>query len=150
MGRRTINGRRSIKYGGPAEGNWKHPYSYTFEQERLLLGTLDVRRDWGWAPDYVEAMLLAALHEPPDDYVVATGVSHTIRSFVAAAFAHVGIEDWEPLVGIDERFVRPVDAFELCGDATRARERLGWAPTLDLPQIVARMVDADLALPERA
>ncbi|GAB3247373.1 GDP-mannose 4,6-dehydratase [Alteromonas gracilis] len=120
------------------------------EQDRLLLGTLDVRRDWGWAPDYVDAMLRAALHETPDDYVVATGVSHTIRDFVAAAFAHVGIADWEPLVGIDERFVRPVDAFELCGDASRARDRLGWAPTVDLAELVARMVAADLALLEEA
>lgn len=112
--------------------------------DRLTLGNLEARRDWGWAPDYAHALRLAAEHPEPDDYVIATGVSHSVRDFVAAAFAHVGIADWEPLVATDPRFFRPADATELRGDAGRARRVLGWAPTLSLPQIVARMVDADL------
>lgn len=112
--------------------------------DRLTLGSLDVRRDWGWAPDYVDAMVRAARAEAPDDYVIATGVGHTVREFVAAAFAHVGIDDWEPLVSTDPAFVRPTDPADLVGDAGRARSALGWKPTADFAQIVRSMVDADL------
>lgn len=110
----------------------------------LVLGNLDARRDWGWAPDYVDAMARAARHHEPGDYVVATGQSHTVRDFVAAAFAHVGIDEWEHLVRTDPAFVRPVDAVELVGDATRARQVLDWAPQVSLYEIVGRMVEADL------
>jgi len=113
--------------------------------DRLLLGNLDARRDWGWAPDYVDAMVRAARAEAADDYIVATGVSHSVRDFVAAAFRHAGISEWEPLVGVDPAFVRPADPTELVGDAARARARLGWAPTVAFEEIVARMVEADLA-----
>lgn len=112
--------------------------------EVLALGNLDARRDWGWAPDYVEAMVRAAEHEHADDYVIGTGRSHSVREFVAAAFARVGIDDWGGRVRIDPRFVRPVDATELVGDAGRARRELGWAPTVGFEEIVARMVEADL------
>lgn len=115
------------------------------EQDELALGNLDARRDWGWAPDYVDAMVRAARHESADDYVVATGVPHSVREFVAAAFAAAGIDDWERFVRVDPAFVRPVDAVELAGDPSRARERLGWAPTVGFDEIVARMVRADLA-----
>lgn len=115
-------------------------------QDRLELGSLEIRRDWGWAPDYVDAMLRAARAEAPGDYVVATGREHSIEDFVAIAFARVGIEDWEPLVRIDPSFRRPVDPPVQLGDATRAREGLGWAPTLDFRGIVEAMVDADVAL----
>ncbi|MGZ4498360.1 MAG: GDP-mannose 4,6-dehydratase [Nocardioides sp.] len=111
----------------------------------LALGNLDARRDWGWAPDYVDAMVRAARADEPRDYVVATGVSHSVRDFVAAAFHRAGIDDWEPLVTLDPRFVRPADATELRGDASRARRELGWAPTVGFEEVVARMVDADLA-----
>ena len=94
---------------------------------RLALGNLDARRDWGWAPDYVAAMVAAARAEAPSDFVVATGVAHSVRDFVAAAFARVGIEEWEPLVTVDPAYVRPADPTELVGDATRARTTLGWA-----------------------
>jgi GDPmannose 4,6-dehydratase len=115
------------------------------EADELVLGNLDARRDWGWAPDYVDAMVRAARADEPGDYVVATGRAHSVRDFVAAAFAAAGITDWEPLVRRDEAFFRPADPAELVGDATRAREELGWAPTVGFEEIVRRMVAADLA-----
>jgi GDPmannose 4,6-dehydratase len=113
--------------------------------ERLTLGNLDARRDWGWAPDYVDAMLRAARADAARDYVIATGVGHSVRDFVAAAFQHAGIDEWSSLVRVDEEFARPVDAGDLTGDPSRARTELGWAPTVDFDEIVGRMVDADLA-----
>ena len=114
------------------------------EADELALGNLDARRDWGWAPDYVNAMVLAARADRPSDYVIATGVAHSVSEFVAAAFAHAGIDDWQRYVRVDPAFVRPVDAVELTGDATRARTALGWAPTRSFAEIVAAMVDTDL------
>jgi GDPmannose 4,6-dehydratase len=114
------------------------------EAEVLALGNLDARRDWGWAPDYVDAMVRAVQHETPDDYVVATGVAHSVRDFVDAAFRRAGIADWEGLVVQDERFFRPAEATVLCGDASRARRVLGWEPTTTFDELVGRMVDADL------
>ena len=114
------------------------------EQDELRLGNLDARRDWGWAPDYVDAMVRAARHDGAGDYVIATGRAHSVREFVAAAFARAGIDDWESCVVVDPAFVRPVDAVELVGDAGRARRELGWAPTVDFDELVGRMVDADL------
>ncbi|WP_139977477.1 GDP-mannose 4,6-dehydratase [Nocardioides litoris] len=114
------------------------------EADRLVLGNLDARRDWGWAPDYVDALVRAARADEPDDYVVATGVSHSVRDFVAAAFTRAGVHDWERLVEVDQALVRPADATELVGDATRARTRLGWSPSVTFDELVGRMVDADL------
>ncbi len=110
------------------------------------MGNLDARRDWGWAPDYVDCMVRAARHPAADDYVVATGEARSVRDFVAAAFARVGIDDWADRVDIDERFVRTGDAPELVGDATKARTVLGWEPTVTFDQLVARMVEHDLDL----
>ncbi|SMH33374.1 GDPmannose 4,6-dehydratase [Rathayibacter oskolensis] len=118
--------------------------------EELSLGNLDARRDWGWAPDYVDALLRASRADSADDYVVATGVSHSVREFVGAAFAAAGIDDWEGRVVIDPRFARPVDAPEMRGDASKARRELGWAPTVGFEEIVARMVENDLDLARRA
>ncbi len=115
------------------------------DADELVLGNLDARRDWGWAPDYVDAMVRAARADEPSDYVVATGRAHSVRDFVAAAFAAAGITDWERLVRQDPAFFRPADPTELVGDATKAREVLGWAPTVGFEEIVARMVAADLA-----
>jgi GDPmannose 4,6-dehydratase len=115
------------------------------EQETLVLGNLDARRDWGWAPDYVDAMVRAVRHDSADDYVIATGQSRTVGDFVAAAFAHAGMADWRDHVVLDEAFVRPVDAAEQCGDASKARSVLGWSPSVDFEQMVRLMVDADLA-----
>ena len=112
---------------------------------RLTLGNLDARRDWGWAPDYVDALVRAARAEVPDDFVIATSVSHSVRDFTEAAFRHAGIDDWERLVDADPALVRPVDPTELVGDASRARQQLGWAPTVGFEELVGRMVDADLA-----
>ncbi|MCJ1695070.1 GDP-mannose 4,6-dehydratase [Rathayibacter caricis] len=116
----------------------------------LSLGNLDVRRDWGWAPDYVDALVRASRADEAGDYVIATGVSHSVREFVAAAFAAAGIDDWEHLVVLDPRFARPVDAPEMRGDASRARSVLGWEPTVAFEEIVARMVAHDLDLARRA
>lgn len=109
----------------------------------LVLGSLDARRDWGWAPEYVEGMVRALRHESPEDFVLATGEAHSVEEFVAAAFAHVGVEDWQRHVRTDEAFVRPTDAPELVGVAAKAKELLGWVPQVRLPELVGRMVDAD-------
>jgi len=114
------------------------------EADRLVLGNLDARRDWGWAPDYVDAMVRAARADRPDDFVVATGRGHSVRELVAAAFARAGVDDWERLVEVDPTLARPVDATELVGDAGHARSALGWAPTLTFEDVVARLVDAEL------
>jgi GDPmannose 4,6-dehydratase len=110
----------------------------------LVLGNLDVRRDFGWAPDYVDAMVRAARHTDGDDYVIATGTSHSVRDFVAAAFAEVGIDDWSGLVTQDPALLRPTDPTELRGESSRARRELGWSPTLAFSEIVRHMVEADL------
>jgi GDPmannose 4,6-dehydratase len=114
--------------------------------DELVLGNLDARRDWGWAPDYVDALMRAARAASPADYVVATGVAHSVRDFVESAFAHAGISDWETLVSSDPALLRPADAAELVGDASRIRSALGWAPTASFSEVVGRMVDADLDL----
>ena len=111
--------------------------------DRLVLGNLDARRDWGWAPDYVDAMVRALRHDSPDDYVVATGQAHTVRDFVAAAFARAGVPDWEGRVEVDPALLRPADPSVLVGDASRARTRLGWSTSVTFEQVVARMVDAE-------
>ncbi len=114
-------------------------------ENELVLGNLDARRDWGWAPDYVDAMVRAARHPRPGDYVVATGSAHSVRDFVAAAFTRVGIPDWQAHVRVDPALIRPSDATLQLGDSTRARTELGWEPTVDFVELVGRMVDADLA-----
>jgi GDPmannose 4,6-dehydratase len=114
------------------------------QADTLTLGNLDARRDWGWAPDYVDAMVRAARADLATDFVIATGVSHSVRDFVAAAFASAGVTDWEDRIEVDDELVRPTDATELRGDATRARQLLGWTPTVEFNEIVARMVEADL------
>lgn len=118
--------------------------------EHLVLGSLDVARDWGWAPDYVDALLRAGLHDEPGDYVVATGTAHTVAEFAAAALARVGVQDWRATVRTDPSLVRPVDAPVLVGDASRARRVLGWRPTVDFDELVGRMVDHDVELLRRS
>ena len=112
---------------------------------RLTLGNLAAVRDWGWAPDFVDAMVLAARADVPRDYVVATGESHSVEEFVAAAFRCVGIDDWASYVDVDPALLRPVDAQALTGDPTRIRADLGWAPTVGFGDVVRRMVEADVA-----
>jgi GDPmannose 4,6-dehydratase len=118
-------------------------------QDSLQLGNLDAKRDWGYAGDYVEAMWLMLQHDEPDDYVVATGTSHSVREFARLAFEAAGISDWESYVRIDERYLRPADVDLLVGDATKTREVLGWRPTVSLPELVTMMVEHDLRLEER-
>jgi GDPmannose 4,6-dehydratase len=115
-------------------------------QDTLSLGTLDVSRDWGWAPDYVRAMQLAARHAEAADFVIGSGVEHTVRDFVAAAFTAAGISDWEDRVVLDPAFVRPADPPRQLADSSRARDMLGWMPEVGFDELVARMVAADLQL----
>ena len=114
-------------------------------QDELRLGNLDARRDWGFAGDYVEAMWLMLQQDAPDDFVIATNETHTVRELVDVAFKHAGIADWEKHVVIDPRFYRPAEVDLLIGDATKANTRLGWKPKVDFPSLVQSMVDADVA-----
>jgi len=114
------------------------------EQDELVLGNLATRRDWGWAPDYAEALALVAFADEPGDYVVGTGESHTIGEFVEAAFRRAGIPSSKGLVRSDPAFFRPVDASELRADSSKIRRELGWSPTRSFDEVVAAMVDADL------
>jgi GDPmannose 4,6-dehydratase len=113
-------------------------------QHELSLGNLDARRDWGYAPEYVEGMWQMLQQSAPDDYVLATNEAHSIREFLDAAFRHVGL-DWRPHVKFDPRFVRASEIDNLVGDYTKARTRLGWEPRTRMPALAALMVDADLA-----
>ena len=110
----------------------------------LRLGNLDARRDWGFAGDYVRAMWLMLQPDTPDDYVIATGTTHSVREFCEIAFSHVGL-NWEDYVVVDQRFVRPAEVERLQGDAARARDALGWQPEVDFDALVRLMVDADMA-----
>jgi GDPmannose 4,6-dehydratase len=112
-------------------------------QDKLYLGNLDAKRDWGYAPDYVEAMWMMLQADEPDDFVVATGATHTVREFLERSFRHAGL-DWEPHVEIDPRYFRPSEVDALLGDPTKARETLGWEPRVGFEELVQVMVDADL------
>jgi GDPmannose 4,6-dehydratase len=110
----------------------------------VSLGNLDARRDWGYAGDYVRAMWLMLQQDEPDDYVIASGASHSVRDLVERAFAHVGLE-WQDHVRIDESLVRgKAELYDLVGDPSRAQDRLGWSPTVDFEELVHLLVDADL------
>ena len=111
-------------------------------QDKLYLGNLDAKRDWGYAPDYTDAMWRMLQADEPDDYVVATGEAHSVREFLEEAFDHVGL-DWEEHVEIDQRYFRPAEVDYLLGDPTKAREKLGWEPTVAFSELVRIMVDAD-------
>jgi GDPmannose 4,6-dehydratase len=112
-------------------------------QEKVKLGNLDARRDWGFAGDYVRAMWLMLQQDQPNDYVVATGEMHSVRDLAEAAFAHVGL-DWHDHVETDPALLRPAEVNHLCGDASRARRELGWEPKVGFRELVSMMVDADL------
>lgn len=113
-------------------------------QEKLVLGNLDARRDWGFAGDYVKAMWLMLQQEEADDYVISTGVTHSIRELLEAAFSAAGIPNWEGFVEQDPRFMRPAEVDLLIGDASKARQKLGWAPEVSFEELVAMMVESDL------
>jgi GDPmannose 4,6-dehydratase len=117
--------------------------------DSLPMGNLDAQRDWGFAGDYVRAMWLMLQQDEPDDYVVATGSTHTVKKLVELAFSHVGL-DWEKYVKIDQRFIRPAEVDLLIGDPAKAKKSLGWEPTVDFAGLVRMMVDADVQRIERS
>ena len=111
-------------------------------QEKLFLGNLDAQRDWGYTPDYTDAMWRILQADEPDDYVIATGEMHSVREFLDEAAAHIGL-DWQDVVEFDERYLRPAEVDALQGDASKAREKLDWTPTVTFKELVQIMVDAD-------
>ncbi len=115
-------------------------------EKELVMGNLDAKRDWGYAGDYVRAMWLMLQQDQPDDYVVATGETHSIEEFLTLAFQEVGLDDWRNYVRQDPRFFRPAEVDLLIGDPTKAREKLGWIPEVDFPSLVSMMVQNDLAI----
>jgi len=121
---------------------------YHGQQEELRLGNLDSRRDWGFAGDYVEAMWLMLQQEKPDDYVVSTGETHSVKEFCQLAFSAAGM-DWEKYVKIDPKFVRPAEVDLLLGDSAKANKVLGWKPKVTFPQLVRMMVEGDIDLVAR-
>ena len=117
-------------------------------QEKLYLGNLEAKRDWGFAGDYVEAMWQSLRQDHADDYVVATGEAHSVREFLEEAFGIAGL-DWRRHVEFDKRYLRPTDVDDLCGDASKALEKLGWKPNVSFKELVAMMVEHDLELAQR-
>jgi GDPmannose 4,6-dehydratase len=118
-------------------------------EKYLYLGNLKARRDWGYAPEYVEAMWLMLQQDKPDDYVIATGETHTVEEFVEEAFSYAGL-DWKTHVKIDPHYYRPTEVDELVGDASKAKEVLGWVPKVKFKELVHLMVDADLERAQRS
>ena len=119
---------------------------YLGSDEKIKLGNLDAMRDWGYAPDYVEAMWLMLQQDEPDDYVIATGKSYSVREFLNEAFNYIGIYDWEKYIDIDPKLIRPAEVDVLKGDSTRAREKLGWEPKTSFKELVKIMVLNDIKL----
>lgn len=119
---------------------------YLGSDEKIKLGNLDAMRDWGYAPDYVEAMWLMLQQDKPDDYVIATGESYSVRQFITEAFSYIGIDDWEKYVEIDPKLIRPAEVDVLKGDSTKARKELGWEPKTSFKQLVKVMVLNDIKL----
>lgn len=117
-------------------------------EKELRLGNLDAKRDWGYAPEYVESMWLMLQQDEPDDYVIATGEAHSVREFCEVAFDIVGL-DWQEYVKVDKRFMRPLDVNYLCGDYSKAKKKLGWEPRTKFKQLVKIMVKEDLNRWER-
>lgn len=114
--------------------------------DSIALGNIDIFRDWGWAPDYVDGMISILSHEKPDDFVLATGKSHSLKDFVETAFRLVGIANWEDFVILDKSLNRPADVFSVVGDFSKAKEMLNWRPTTNFEEIVRQMVNFDLEL----
>ena len=114
--------------------------------DNLTLGNLDSKRDWGYSPDYVKSMWLMLQQDEPDDYVIATGVEHSIRDFLDCAFDYIGVSDWSKYVLQDERYMRPAEVAVLCGDSSKAREVIGWKPETSFEQMVFNMVGNDIKL----
>ncbi|MGH1394784.1 MAG: GDP-mannose 4,6-dehydratase [Trichormus sp.] len=113
------------------------------KQKKIYMGNLDAKRDWGYAKDYVRAMWLMLQQEQADDYVIATGETHSVREFLQLAFSHVNL-DWQDYVEFDDRYLRPAEVDLLIGDPTKAQQKLGWKPSVTFEELVALMVEADL------
>jgi len=118
--------------------------------DHITLGNLDSKRDWGYAPDYVEAMWMMLQQETPEDYVIATGETHSIRDFLTEAFNHVGIKDWSKYIKQDPRFMRPAEVDVLRGDYSLAELEMEWVPQTNFSELVKKMVDNDLELLKNA
>ena len=117
-------------------------------QDKIFLGNLDAKRDWGYAREYVEAMWLMLQQEKPEDYVIATNETHSVREFLEIAFAHAGL-DWKKYVEIDPRYFRPTEVELLIGDPAKAKQKLGWEPKTKFVDLAKLMVDADVELLKR-
>jgi len=115
-------------------------------QDKVILGNLDTKRDWGYAPDYVQAMWLMLQQDEPRDYVIATGETHSLEELLVIAFSEIGITDWKKYVGQDERYMRPADVFYLAGDSSKAREELSWKPFVTFEEMVSKMVENDVEM----
>ena len=115
-------------------------------QDKIILGNLDTKRDWGYSPDYVESMWLMLQQDEPNDYVVATGKIHSLEELLITAFSEIGITDWKKYVGQDERYMRPADVFYLAGDSSKAKEVLGWKTKTSFDDMVSKMVTNDIKL----
>ncbi len=113
------------------------------KQQKLYLGNLDAKRDWGYAPEFTEAMWLMLQQDQPDDYVVGTGEAHTVREFVEAAFTYAKL-NWQEYIEVDPRYLRPTEVPVICADARKAKEQLGWEPRIKFAELVRIMVDADM------
>tara|TARA_R110002020_G_scaffold21575_7_gene73293 strand:+ start:15340 stop:16299 length:960 start_codon:yes stop_codon:yes gene_type:complete len=121
---------------------------YHGKKDVITLGNLDAKRDWGYAPDYVEAMWLMLQNDKPESYVIATGIIHTISDFLDVAFQNIGVTNWEKHIVQDPAFMRPADVHYLAGDSTRARTELGWKPKISFDEMIERMVKNDINLHE--
>jgi GDPmannose 4,6-dehydratase len=117
-------------------------------QDKIVLGNLDAKRDWGYAPDYVESMWMMLQQKKAEDFVIATGESHSIRDFLDIAFQYIGIVKWDKYVKQDPQYMRPAEVDVLCGDYSKARELLGWKPKTKFHQLVGRMIEKDVSLLE--
>jgi GDPmannose 4,6-dehydratase len=117
----------------------------TGTQKELYLGNLDAKRDWGYAPDYVDAMWRMLQEDAPDDFVIGTGETHSVREFLELAFGHVAL-DWKDFVRVDPKYLRPAEVDLLLADPRKAKEKLGWKPTVGFEELVRRMVDSDMEL----
>jgi len=114
--------------------------------DSISLGNLEAKRDWGYAPDYVEAMWSMLQQDSPDDFVISTGKSHSIRDLLDIAFTHIGIDNWQNYIKQDPRYMRPAEVDVLRGDSTKAKEILGWSPKVEFPDLVSRMVENDIKI----
>ena len=114
-------------------------------QKKLFLGNLDAKRDWGFAGDYVDAMWRMLQQDEADDFVIGTGQTHSVRDFLDAAFAVIGVKDWSPYVRVSEKFYRPAEVDVLLADPSKAKAKLGWEPKVSFNELVEMMVKADIA-----